>query len=1080
LLKLENQYEVMKEKEEKLIPERINLGYSLHLAYSEKVEKLQTAIHYSEEEITNLKLEQSNLQKKEKESQSSHLSYQEAYGSKKSKIEQYQEIEGHFNQQYPFKLERNILGTYEDGTFEVIQRQQEQEHKQVQHELLTTSSNRQKREEERERIQRNIQDCSLMLGQLKEERKIQQEKEEKYEKELETRLRYMKYLAIPEEKKFDREFLCLKFNEKINALQESMKKVEREEEKLEKELDKMRHGVILDLPKNFETLLHSLDIHFVTGMDYLKHNGYNQEQNKELLEKVPLLPFSIMMSERELNKLEKAAVNFYTSYPIPIVVKEQMNHYPIRDSSVIYKEKQLNLFIAFNRQLLDEKELSRLLHEKEEQLKELKERLLKKKEEIQFYASMGQEITYQELNLENYQRLQTEMEKSQKQEEEEEKRLLQLRSDKANNDERIEQMQKQCQDLEKTKQKLEQMQSAIENMKNRYEQYLEDCQELSRLKKGMEQLFIESRDRQKRIDDIYQLISDKKLYSSNLDRELKTASDKNNKYSSYKKGNKIDKELVDIETRYLAITEKMNHDVKLIEDQLEQSRNRFAKVQDRLIELSRKYGIEDNQYKEFSYSQLREKELEQQLADLKSQIETAEKKWNTLDKEIAIKESKIADRKTEMKEDYHKEEPIPKEQIVDTSFKAREKLIKLSVQEEEKKQKVFVSRRIGYEANMSALSEFSNLGYEKEYDFAQEMEKYQKSGLEELDRKEVEELYGSMIREFRSLQEQARKQKLVLEKTVESLLGNERYQEDFYHQPLTLMKQIADKPEDLLKQLTITLQSYSILLEKLEIDIAFIDREKEKVVEMLFDYVMEIHKNLDKIDRNSTITIKERSIRMLRIQVPSWEENKEIYLQRMTGFFNELVNTGLQCITENQNLEEMIGVRVTSKTLYDQVIGIGTTNIKLYKIEAQREYPITWAQVSKNSGGEGFLSAFVVLTSLLSYMRRDESDLFIEREEGKVLVMDNPFAQTNASHLLIPLMDIAKKCNTQLICLTGLGGESIYNRFDNIYVLNLIESGLQRDIQYLKADHVKGDTKIYQLSTARVQVEEAEQMELLF
>ena len=113
-------------------------------------------------------------------------------------------------------------------------------------------------------------------------------------------------------------------------------------------------------------------------------------------------------------------------------------------------------------------------------------------------------------------------------------------------------------------------------------------------------------------------------------------------------------------------------------------------------------------------------------------------------------------------------------------------------------------------------------------------------------------------------------------------------------------------------------------------------------------------------------------------------------------------------------------------------------------------------------------------------MRRDESDLFIEREEGKVLIMDNPFAQTNASHLLIPLMDIAKKCNTQLICLTGLGGESIYNRFDNIYVLNLIESGLQRDVQYLKADHVKGDAKIYQLSTSRVQIEEAEQMELLF
>ena len=60
----------------------------------------------------------------------------------------------------------------------------------------------------------------------------------------------------------------------------------------------------------------------------------------------------------------------------------------------------------------------------------------------------------------------------------------------------------------------------------------------------------------------------------------------------------------------------------------------------------------------------------------------------------------------------------------------------------------------------------------------------------------------------------------------------------------------------------------------------------------------------------------------------------------------------------------------------------------------------------------------MILTCLLSYMRRDESDLFTTGEEGKVLIMDNPFAQTNAEHLLKPLMEMAKKTNTQLICLS--------------------------------------------------------------
>ena len=72
---------------------------------------------------------------------------------------------------------------------------------------------------------------------------------------------------------------------------------------------------------------------------------------------------------------------------------------------------------------------------------------------------------------------------------------------------------------------------------------------------------------------------------------------------------------------------------------------------------------------------------------------------------------------------------------------------------------------------------------------------------------------------------------------------------------------------------------------------------------------------------------------------------------------------------------------------------------------------------------------------------------------------------------------LPKKSNTQLICLTGLGGESIYNRFDNIYVLNLIAASLRGGTQYLKAEHKRGKEPD-ELVTARIEV--GDQMELLF
>ena len=123
------------------------------------------------------------------------------------------------------------------------------------------------------------------------------------------------------------------------------------------------------------------------------------------------------------------------------------------------------------------------------------------------------------------------------------------------------------------------------------------------------------------------------------------------------------------------------------------------------------------------------------------------------------------------------------------------------------------------------------------------------------------------------------------------------------------------------------------------------------------------------------------------------------------------------------------------------------------------------------------MSAFVILSALLSYMRRDETDLFADRNEGKVLLMDNPFAQTNASHLLKPLMDMAKKTNTQLICLSGLGGESIYNRFDNIYVLNLIAANLRSGMQYLRSEHTRGAEGEMMISS---HIEVTEQQKLIF
>lgn len=94
---------------------------------------------------------------------------------------------------------------------------------------------------------------------------------------------------------------------------------------------------------------------------------------------------------------------------------------------------------------------------------------------------------------------------------------------------------------------------------------------------------------------------------------------------------------------------------------------------------------------------------------------------------------------------------------------------------------------------------------------------------------------------------------------------------------------------------------------------------------------------------------------------------------------DEITLKGIEIFERNENAQEYFGTKITTKNLYDTVVGIGNVQIRLYKIEEHREYSITWAEVARNSGGEGFLSAFVILSSLLYYMRRDDTDLFADK-----------------------------------------------------------------------------------------------------
>ena len=270
----------------------------------------------------------------------------------------------------------------------------------------------------------------------------------------------------------------------------------------------------------------------------------------------------------------------------------------------------------------------------------------------------------------------------------------------------------------------------------------------------------------------------------------------------------------------------------------------------------------------------------------------------------------------------------------------------------------------------------------------------------------IQNYQKDMHRRMSELSKILRDYRISLSDLIRTIVSRKEYADDYFRKTFDSLLSQLDQPESLLKQFEMNSLAYENQLEKLKIDLAHIADEQKNLEMMFLEYIEQINANIGMIDKNSTISVRGRSLKMLRIQVPDWETEKEHFRLKLHDYFEHVVKMGIETIEKNENLTEFLGRVITTKKLYDDIVEIQNVKIRLYKIEAEREVAISWSEVSANSGGEGFLSAFVILTCLLSYMRRDETDIFNSGEEGKVLIMDNPFAQTNAEHLLKPLIEM--------------------------------------------------------------------------
>ena len=1082
---------ISRTKEENLEPERNRIGGQLSGYYeyrlSDNKEK-QEAIKKQKLQIRKDISQQKDILNEYREKTKKIT---ESKGSFRSLVRGYDNIEIKYNSNYKENLSRNILGVYEAGMLDIKQEMYDKEQKKSIQENKEQKEKFENTTEEIHRTERAIEEKREKYFQKDSDIK-QAEKEKKgYEQELEERKDILKYLELPEEKLFAREEILHKAKIKMQELSSRRRTLEKKEDALQKEYKLLVSGRVMELPDNLKEEFEKLDVPVVYGMEWLKKNGFTEKKNKEIVSQNPFLPYALILTRQELKKLSERNGETYTSFPIPIIERENLEFIKLDRTQSFVKMQDIHFYILFNENLLDEEKMEIMIEQKQKDIADIRETMQICKNEYEDYFHRFDVIKRQAVTKENWDKIQKKLQKLEKEKEDIFQNIQQARDTKQSLKKNFEILQKTLRELEKKIESQAARQRAFKELRTAYAEYEENNKKLQEYEREEERLENRQHLTEEKISQLEENYRELSGQENSLFREEESIQNACQKFAAYKEINRNVKagkllgvdstlrtdnnsgvkiipseaEVLKLEARYEAVTADISQELKELELEEEKALTRYHKSFGELRELCQKYNLKNSEWQNIFYDKRAQLYQEAELEDYDKKIERKANLLNEEDKKIGILNSQLEGILKQIVSECGKGNPLEEEKISQKDLESAKNQTKYQLSELERKIAFSEKAIQKYRENLTALSEYNNFSADEEIHFEQDFKK--------MSEKELRDFKGMLIRDYNDIIRCVQKCRETLAQTLNKIARQEAFQDASYKTPLENMLKVCDDAAKVLRQLNITLESYDSLMKQLEVDISLVETEKKNVTELLEDYVQNIHKNLEKIGRNSTIKIREKSIKMLKVILPVWEDNEKLYSLRLSDFVDEITEEGIRLFENNENAQEYIGRKVTSKNLYDTVVGTGNVQIQLYKIEEQREQQISWNQVAKNSGGEGFLSAFVILSSLLDYMRKDDSDIFMDKNEGKVLLMDNPFAQTNAEHLLKPLMNLADKTNTQLICLTGLGGESIYNRFDNIYVLNLIEAHLRNGIQYLRPEHKKGEeVKVETILPTHIEVEE--------
>jgi chromosome segregation ATPase len=256
-------------------------------------------------------------------------------------------------------------------------------------------------------------------------------------------------------------------------------------------------------------------------------------------------------------------------------------------------------------------------------------------------------------------------------------------------------------------------------------------------------------------------------------------------------------------------------------------------------------------------------------------------------------------------------------------------------------------------------------------------------------------------------------------------------------------------------------------IEVISEEIIEISKDKENIVLICNQYVDSILENVKEFDSKSQIMLENGKPRkMLSLVIPPIPHEREVILK---GYISECIDEIIMLKELNKTQKEIMEVlihKLSTKALIDAVTPLSNYTLYVFKPKenTQKVFHTAWDDMeSDTSGGEGFAGAFFLFTTILTYIRYKKLASLQDGSfrnffnDTKSLIMDNPFGKMSSEHLLKTVFALAKQYNLQVVCFTDLKNNAIFNRFNLIYALNSVYTDDNR--RYIVKELLKGQTE---------------------